>query len=303
MKALAIDLGGHKIAAALVDFDHGPPEIYCRFVTPTPESREPDDVLRALVKIIINMTRGDNIETVGVGLPGFIDKTRRRVKKLTNFAKFENVNFVEDLEKLLIDEGLPIKVFIENDANCFAVGEGVCGAAQGCDDYVVVTLGTGIGGGIVVGGRLLIGAHGQAGEIGHITGLGGFPCMCGGFSHIETLAAADGIERLAGENGLPADFKLLWERRGEEYVRALLEPGLDALARCIASVSVVTDPEIIIINGGMSRADNLINELNPRVLKYLPSASKPNLKIEVSKLGVNAVFFGAASLSGNAAQI
>lgn len=297
MKTLGIDLGGHKIAAATVDFGQELPQICSRLIVPTPESRLPDDVMRALVNTVLELSCYGKIESVGIGLPGFISKDRRHVEKLTNFEGFENLEFVVMLENMLKQKDIEAKVFIENDANCFAIGEGVRGTARGISDFVVLTLGSGIGAGIVTGGRLLLGAHGQAAEAGHMTGLGELPCKCGGVSHIETFAAADGIERRAAEKGLPADFKMLWNRRNEDTeVRALLEQTLDALARCVASVSVVTDPEIVVLNGGMSKAIDLIETLTPIVMKYLPLTYRPNLRLAISSLGADAVFYGAASL-------
>lgn len=296
MKAVGVDLGGHKIAAALVDLSCEPPRICARSVAATPESRTPGDVIQALVKIIAELAQGEEIGQVGVGLPGFINKNRRVIEKLTNFNGFENVEFVSMTENALAANGIRARVSIENDANCFAVGEGVSGLARGLSDYVVFTLGTGIGTGIVAGGRLLLGAHGQAGEGGHITDCVDLPCNCGGYSHAETIAGADGIERAAREKGLAADFKALWENRGDAKVRTVLNPALDSLARCISTISVITDPEMVVLSGGMSRAENLILELRPIVMKYLPATFKPNLQIEISKLGLDAVFYGAASL-------
>jgi len=296
MKAIGADLGGHKIAAALVDYGGGQARIEKRRVAPTPDSRTISDVTDAIVQMITELSRGEEIAAVGIGLPGFIAGNRRRVEKLTNFSNFDYVEFAAIVESALEKNGIKTAVFIENDANCFAIGEGIGGAARGLSDYVVLTLGTGIGAGIVAGGKLLLGAHGHAGEAGHITGLCNLPCKCGGFSHVETLAAADGVEGVSREKGLPADFKTLWERRGEAAVWEVLDRALDELARCIASVSVITDPEIFILSGGMSRAENLISELRPRVVKYLPASFKPNLKIEISELGEDAVFYGAASL-------
>lgn len=296
MKAVGIDLGGHKIAAALVDYTDGGSRIERRLVVVTPESRTPQDVTLAVVGMITELAGGEKIAAVGIGLPGFISRDRRRVEKLTNFKNFDHIEFAAVVEAALAESGLSVKVFIENDANCFALGEGVKGSACSVSDYVVLTLGTGIGGGVVVGGKLLLGAHGQAGEVGHLTGLGDLPCNCGGFSHVETIGAADGVERASRERGLPGDFKTLWGMRDESAAREVLDPALDALARCIASVSVITDPEKIILSGGMSRAEGLIAELEPRVFKYLPSGFKPNLKIEVSLLREDAVYYGAASL-------
>lgn len=296
MKTIGIDLGGHKIGAAVVEFGDVHADIRMRSLRETPAERDTESVLKALVEIIVGMSAGERIETVGIGLPGFISKDRRGVEKLTNFSGFENVQFAELLEKALAGHGIGAKIYMENDANCFALGEGVRGAARGMSDYVVLTLGTGVGGGIVAGGRLLSGAHGFAGEVGHIVSAGDLPCMCGGFSHIESLAGADSVEKAAIAAGLPSDFVTLWKHRSDEKVSKIIEPALDALARCIASVSVITDPEITILNGGMSKAENLVEELTPKILKYLPSPYKQKLRLEISRLGGDAVFYGASFL-------
>lgn len=296
MKTIGVDLGGHKIAAAIVDFGGELPKIHARLVRPTPESREVGEVTEALAEMITELSGDEKIVAIGVGLPGFINKKRRVIEKLPNFANFENVEFADKLEKVLNERGISARVFLENDANCFAVGEGVRGAALGMSDYVIFTLGTGIGAGIVAGGRLLTGAHGFAGEAGHVSVCDNLPCMCGGFAHAESFAGADAVEKTALAAGLPGDFEALWKVRYEDRVRGILEPALDALARCAASVSVITDPEIIVLNGGVSRAQDLAGELMPRVLKYLPAPFKPKLRIEISKLGGDAVFYGASSL-------
>lgn len=296
MKTIGIDLGGHNIAAAVVDFSGGQAEIRSRAARPTPAARDTASVLDAMAEMIAGLSDGEKIESAGLGLPGFISKNRMVIEKLTNFSGFENVEFASLLKKALAGRGIDIKVTMENDANCFALGEGVRGAARGMSDYVVLTLGTGVGGGIVAEGRLLHGAHGFAGEVGHIAAGSGLPCMCGGFSHVESLAGADSVEKAAVSAGLPGDFAELWRRRGETEVRAVLDPALEALARCAASVSVITDPEIIVLNGGVSMAENLIEELTPRILKYLPSPFRPKLRLEVSRLGSDAVFYGASSL-------
>lgn len=299
MKTIGIDLGGHKIAAAVVDFGGGAAGICSRLVRATPASRDTGSVLSALADMIATVSGSEKISSVGIGLPGFISKNRRIVEKLTNFSGFDNVEFAALLEKTLAGLGIGAKVFMENDANCFALGEGINGAARGMSDYVVLTLGTGIGGGIVAGGQLLSGAHGFAGEVGHIAVGREASCMCGGFSHIESLTGADSVEKAAVAAGLPGDFAVLWNRRSEAGVREIIEPALDALARCAASVSVITDPEIVVFNGGMSKAEALTEELTPRILKYLPAPFRPKLRLEISKLGNDAVYYGASSLGAD----
>lgn len=299
MKRIGIDLGGHKIAAASVEFGGELPKICARLVRPTPESREVGEVTGALADMVAALSENEKIGAVGVGVPGFVNKNRRVIEKLTNFSDFENVTFADKLEEALAERGISAGVFLENDANCFAIGEGVRGAARGMSDYAVLTLGTGIGGGIVAGGRLLLGAHGFGGEVGHVSVCGDLPCKCGGSAHAESLAGADSVENAALAVGLPADFEALWMTRHDEEVRVILGPALDALARCVASISVITDPEIFVLSGGVSRAKGLVGELTPLVLKYLPAPFRPKLRIEISTLGSDAVFYGASSLGSD----
>lgn len=295
MRTIGIDLGGHTISAASIAFAETP-TIGERIILPTPQARKESEVLSALAKIICTLCREEKICTIGIGLPGFIARDRRRINKLTNFPMFENIDFVDRMECVLRNEGIESRLFIDNDANCFALGEGALGAAKGMKDYVVLTLGTGVGAGLVANGRLICGANGIAGEPGHIPILGSLSCNCGGISHIETYAGADSVEREARKLGLPEDFALLWNRRDEPLYKELIDSVIDALARCIASLMVVLDPEIIVLNGGLSQADGIAEVLKLAALPYLPIPSRSAFRVEVSTLGSDAGLYGAALL-------
>ena len=294
MKVIGIDLGGHKTAAAEIDLACG----LCGEVVevPTPSSRTAADVFQTIADIVKEVTPEKEL-LIGIGIPGYLNRSRTRVALLTNFNGINNMELPVLLEAYLEKQGLCASVKMENDANCAALGEGIGGAAQGCADYTVLTLGSGVGSGVVSGGRLLIGAHGMAGEAGHMSvGAEKNLCLCGGFMHLEQSFSADRIEKRAAAAMLPADFKELWTRRSEERIRPLMGDALDTLARSIASLCVVTDPEMIILSGGISRALGLREELLPLVLNYLPIPYRETFDLRISALGSKAALIGAGSL-------
>ena len=297
MIRIGVDLGGHTILAAAVDFDGGEPHILSKLEAATPSDRDLNEVTSLISRMVISLADGEPVTSVGVGVPGFVCRDRRRVARLTNFNSARDVDFASMLESALTLRGCGAEVFIENDANCAALGEGFCGAARGCRDYIVLTLGTGVGSGIVANGTLVAGAHGMGGEAGHMALTNDDTlCGCGGRGHVESAASADWTETRAAAAGLPADFKLLWERRDESTASDVLEPALDALARCIASLAAVTDPELVVISGGMSRAAGLADELRARSERYLSAPFRSVLRIEISKLCGEAAVIGAAGL-------
>jgi glucokinase len=297
MLKIGIDLGGHTISAAAAEADGGVLRFVSRAEKTTPSSRSIGDVVGCLSGVVRELAGGKDVQSVGVGIPGFVDLKRKKIVRLTNFHSLENIEFASLLEEELASSGLRAPVLLENDANCAAVGEGACGAAAGCRDYVVFTLGTGIGSGIVANGKLLSGTHGMAGEAGHMSLTSSkVRCGCGAVGHVEQAASADWLENNARVAGLPGDFKLLWSRRKEPAVAVFIEPALDALSRCIASVSVLVDPEVVILSGGMSRAEGLADELSRRVEAYLPVPFRRYLALKVSKLGSDAALWGALSL-------
>lgn len=294
MRSLAFDLGGHNISAALVSAG-GDVRILNKISVKTPESRELREVASAMSELAVQLLAGGSCCFSGMGLPGFIGSDRRTVKKLTNFP-IADVDFVSAAESAFADKGIDVPIYIENDANCAALGEGLCGAARGLSDYVVFTLGTGIGSGIVTGGRLLTGAHGIAGEAGHVSTERDVPCACGGTGHAEGAAGADSVQEAAAAIGLPGSFRELWSMRERPEAEALLGFTLDAIARCIASVTVITDPQLVVLNGGVSRAAGIADAIRERTLPLLPEPFRAGFKITLSELGDDAALYGASLL-------
>jgi len=301
MLSIGIDLGGHTLSAGIVDLKARPPFIISRIDMPSPAGRHKSDVIGILAEAVAALAGGNETDSVGIGMPGFLDKKRETVVRLTNFPAFEDVRLPDILKEIIALKDLHVNVSMENDANCAALGEGIAGAARGCHDYIVITLGTGIGAGIVANGALVAGGHGIAGEAGHLSIMeDGILCCCGGISHLESAASADAIEKAALKCGMPADFKYIWEHRDEKEAETIVERALDSLARGIASLVATTDPERVILSGGMSKARGLAGELAIRVPPYLPAPFRPYLNIVTSSLGGDAAIIGAASLSAKA---
>lgn len=296
MKHIGIDLGGHTISAALVSFD-GEPRLLSSATIKTPAGRDLVSVVGKLEDLALMWAApGDDI-SVGIAVPGFVDKEREKIVKLTNFTGCDGAALASMMAANLRARRISVRAAMENDANCAALGEGIAGCARGLSDYIVLTLGTGIGGGVITDGRLLRGAHGMGGECGHIAvGSEGSPCRCGGTSHLEGCASADWIERRAAEAGLPGDFRELWQLREEASVMAILSPALDAIARGIASLYAIFDPQAVILSGGMSRAEGLDAEVAVRLPKYLSAPFAPYAEIKISESGGEAALIGAASL-------
>ena len=284
--AIGMDLGGHTLGAALVTGT----TLKDRAEVPTPEGRPLEAVLEAMEGLARRLApRGT---PVGVGLPGMIDAPRERFLRGPNFPGWSGLPF-----RRLLQERLGAPVRLENDANCYALGEGFAGAARGLRDYVVFTLGTGIGGGVVCAGRLLRGAHGMGGELGHLSIGGKAPCGCGGKGHLESVAAADGLESRGKSRGLPPDARRLWEMREKDPVaRAVWDESLEALAEGIASAVHTFDPEALILGGGMSAAPGLLDALRPLVEERLSDPFRPLLDLRRSSLGNGAALWGAAAL-------
>jgi glucokinase len=266
----------------------------------TPHGRGVSAVIGVMADAIADLAGGGAVSGIGVAIPGMIDADRGHVRSMPNFpVEWRDLDVADRLAVAIRSRGpdvIDMPVRIENDANCYALGEGIAGAAVGVNDFIAVTMGTGMGCGIVSGGRLVTGAHGMAGEAGHLVVGGDAACGCGGIGHAETLAAADGISRRARELGLPEDFSDLWGMRGNRDADAVIDTALDAMARAIASLCHMLDPELVILGGGMSRAPGIREAVHSRARPYLSGPFKTALRLEISPLGNDAALYGAAAI-------
>jgi fructokinase len=260
---IGIDLGGTKIEAAVLAPDGS---LCLRHRIPTPRGYGAAlDAIAGLVRGIDSQLGGAG--SVGVGIPGVISPATGLVKNANSIA-LNGHPFDRDLAQAL---GRAVRV--ENDANCFALSEAADGAGAGRHCVFGVILGTGCGGGIVIGGQVLQGRHRIAGEWGH-TPLPwptaeespGIPCWCGHNDCLETRLSGPGLARdCDGPEAQDATGIPVRAAAGEAAARAALARHADRLARGLAVVINVLDPDIIVLGGGLSNMDHLYAEL-PRLL-------------------------------------
>ena len=244
---------------------------------------------------------GSPLPGVGVGLPGLLDREAGCVRQSPNLPWLVDAPVRE-----LLGEGLglpPAQVILENDANVAALGEQWLGAARGARHLLLLTLGTGIGGGLILDGRLFVG-EGLAGEIGHVTvDPEGRPCGCGSRGCLETLASASAARRRAIERGLPreapGDLELL-AKLGRAHAgpeRELLEHVGYDLGRGLADVGDLLDVRMFVVGGGFSAA---LDVLEPGIRRALGEWSYgeriAGVRLVRATLGGSAGWIGAARL-------
>ncbi|HEX9019902.1 MAG TPA: ROK family protein [Nitrospirota bacterium] len=304
---IGVDLGGTNLRTALLSQEG---EILDRQKEATRASGGWKTVVTRLVENIARQRelaaqRGLDVAAVGVGAPGVIRMDKGIVVKSPNFPDWNNLPLREELEK-----ALNISVIIENDANAAALGEQWRGAGRGIGSMILLTLGTGVGGGIILDNRIWHGADGMAGEIGHMTIIpDGRKCGCGNTGCLEMYSSARGIvqsyrEEL-GRNAQPA-AGLLNEITSEKIyqaahagdptaLRVMKEMGR-ALGIGIASLINIFNPEMIVVGGGVKDAWPLfISATHEEVLKRAFQVPAERTRIVPSMLGDDAGMMGAAA--------
>jgi glucokinase len=309
MDTIGIDIGGTKIAGALVNSEG---VIVRESRVPTP-IEDPAALVSAVVALINELRAGQEVIGAGVAMAGFIDAAQSSVIYGTNFG-WKNFPLKSEIEAKL-----DIPVIIENDANAAGWAEYRYGAGRGFKHMVMLTLGTGVGGAVIVDGRMLRGGFGVAGELGHLRVVpDGIPCGCGQNGCIESYASGTALLREArelAESGKPEGARLaelqkqVGELTGKEVYQALVEkdPGAVALlnqlaswlGQTIASLSAVLDPEVVVIGGGVSAAGEMLLEpIRAAYRKYAPAGGfRPELKLAIAEFVNDAGVVGAADLA------
>ncbi len=302
-----IDIGGTNTVFGAVDAEgrlHGEGRL------PTAQYADLDDFIAALAGAIRRLTDKVELAGIGIGVPN-ANPRAGTIEDPPNLPWRGIVPFVEKFERYF--PGIPIR--IDNDANAAALGEMTCGAARGMRDFIVVTLGTGVGSGFVSGGRLLSGAHGLAGELGHVTvEPGGRLCGCGRRGCLETYASASGVCRtvfeLLAECAEASELRAIAPdeltplriteaaRRGDALARMAWELTGQRLGRALANAALITDPEAIVLFGGVAGAGELL--FDP-TRKSLEESLLPHFRGRIKLLpsGVpdaHAAILGAAAL-------
>lgn len=291
MNRIGIDLGGTKIEGILLD-DRG--NTIDRKRIPTEQHEGYTTIVDRIVDLTRSLLKKGPSLPVGICTPGAIDPTSGRLKN-SNTVCLIAQPLKEDLEERL---GLP--VFMENDANCFALAEAELGAAKGYAMVFGVIMGTGVGGGIVINGKIHRGPNHIAGEWGHhVLYPNGNECYCGNKGCVETYISGPALEKqwqdLTGEKHqlkYIANFKY-----HQQYVQ-WKDSFLLNYGRALAHIIDILDPDVIVLGGGVSNVDMLYNEGIEAVYKEVFS-EKVVTPILKNRLGDSAGVFGAAMLGGH----
>jgi glucokinase len=305
-----LDVGGTKILGVVLDRDD-PRRVLAERRVPTPIGA--DGLMAALLGTVEELVAAVGPpSSVGVGVPGLVDH-----EGMLHFGP--HLPGIVDLPiALRMADALGVPAMADNDANCAALAEQRVGAGRGVSDALVVTFGTGIGAGIVVGGRLLSGGSGFAGEVGHmVVEAAGPPCPCGRRGCWERFASGTGLSRLARDAALAGTLNAVVAtaggpeevrgehvtdaaRRGDPGAQEVLGEFAEWVARGLANLANVLDPGIIVLGGGLVAAADLLLEpvraaFAERVMAYEQRAPIP---IVPAELGERAGAIGAALLPG-----
>jgi fructokinase len=299
MSLFGVDLGGTKIEGAVID-PRRPDHALCRLRLPTESSKGYRHIIRQVARLVGMLERKSGVKRpawIGIGTPGVVDP-RTGVLKNSNTGCLNGHPVREDLAA-----ALGVEARVANDANCFALAEAVFGAGRNRGVVVGLILGTGCGGGVVVGGRVLDGLHGIAGEWGHNPMRGErTPCYCGRSGCVETVIAGPALERYYRERtGRNIRMPEIVARAGagDAAARATLRRLGSKFGEAIAAVINILDPDAVVIGGGVGNIDILYGEQTRRAV--LRNVFNTELRTEFLRptLGDSAGVFGAAMLSAS----
>ena len=298
---LGVDVGGTKTRFVLVD-DHGVALAAATRPTPAREGRQA--MLDVIVDGVRELGAGRELTGVGVGAAGVIDRAAGRVVAASDsFDGWAGTDVAAELEPRL-----GVAVSVDNDVTAFLAGEAGAGAVQGVYDALGITLGTGVGGAVLLDGRIVHGRNGAAGEIGHVPGFGDEPCTCGQRGHLEAMASGRSIARRYGarvSGREPATASVVAElaRRGDPDAVAVFEDAGRAVGRAILIVAGLLDVHDVVIGGGVSASWDLIEPSIRLAVWAEPPVSGYPVRIERSRLGGDAAAIGAALLGRTAAKL
>ncbi len=309
---IGIDLGGTNIKFITMN---GKMETGELLSLPTPIAEGRDAVTATMVAGCRNVAESEGIDWrqvggVGVGSPGPLDRERGILLSLPNLPGMDNLPLQDILE-----HQLDVPVRIENDANAAAYGEFIKGAGQSVDNMVMLTLGTGLGSGIIIDGKILHGAHSEGGELGHmLVAVEGRQCPCGQSGCIEQYVSAANIPRYAemeirktGEGRLAAvlkekgllackDVTEAW-RKGDQTGKRIWEEAMKYLAMGCVNVCRIFDPDRIVLAGGMTNAgDSLLEPLKRHWAAMNWTMLENKTDIAIATLGNEAGAIGAAGV-------
>ena len=315
MVYIGIDVGGTTAKAGVVD-EGG--NILYKASCPTGIERSFEDIAADMVALCRRVVHESghamaDIAAVGVGIPGQQDP-RTGLVALCNNLDWRNVPLMERL-----CDGLGLPVFVDNDANVAALAESVFGASRGVPSSILVTLGTGVGGGIVFNGKVLSGAHGVGGEIGHmIVVVDGEPCNCGHRGCWEKYASATAIIRMGSAlmkkkpdcalarqmegdaSRLNAKAVLDLAKAGDGDCMEIFSTYVKYLCIGLSNLIDIFDPDMVVLGGGVAYAgDFLLDAVRASLRDYLYLPELSTTQVELARLGNDAGIIGAAMLGRN----
>jgi glucokinase len=310
---IGIDLGGTNIVAAVVDENH---KILSKEAVETGCPRPSLDICNEIAMLSYKAAQSaqiafKDIEWIGVGSPGIVNVETGIVEYANNLG-FDNVPLAK-----IVEEKTQKKVYIENDANAAAYGEVLAGAARGKKHAIVITLGTGVGSGIIIDSKIYSGFNFAGAEIGHIViKKGGRPCSCGQKGCFETYASATGLIKTTKEYMLKNKKSVLWDlcdndikkitgktafdamKSGDKTGEKVINEYTSDLATGITNILNIFQPEVLCIGGGISKEGNYL--LNPLIRKIhslqFDNPNRKHTEIVCATLGNDAGIIGAAML-------
>ena len=313
MIRIGVDVGGTGIQIGVVDSEN---RIIREGSIPTRTELPFEEQIRRIADCIVETVRAagfseDDIASVGIGIPGIASAKTGEIIKCTNMG-WNHVPFREVFSRYLNKP-----VHIDNDANVAALAESVAGVSAGTSSSVFITIGTGIGSGIIIDGRIWSGAHHIGGELGHVIfDLDGVACTCGNHGCLERYCSATALIRMAREavsenpdslilqsvNMDPSriEAKTVFDAARAEDPLALSVYGryIDCLAQAVASVVNLLDPEVIVLGGGVSKAGSfLLDPLTREYSRYVLFNDQPLPPVRLAVLGPEAGIIGAAMLT------
>lgn len=306
---VGVDIGGTSVKVGICDLNGALLHTYEGPTEADKGSEVACNNIASYARLIVEQSpySWEQVEGVGVGTAGFLDIPNGIIKFSPNLG-FRNVPL-----KAILEEKLGKKVLVNNDANVAALGEAWAGAGRGVDHCVCYTLGTGVGGGIIIGGKIVEGFAGMAGELGHmaiVPDLEAIQCGCGKMGCLETVSSATGIIRMAKDAVERGDRTSLSfvphimakdvvdaAKAGDEVAARIVTRAAYYLGKSMAQVAVVLNPQRFIVGGGVSKAGEfLFEQIREAFQKATPDIVAEGVEIVPAVLGNNAGVVGAAGL-------
>lgn len=297
---LAVDVGGTHVRVALFPAVGDRPLRLERIATQEPGAPLLDRLMALIERL--RPTSG-RLQAIGVAAPGPLDPLRGVIYRTPNIPEWQNLPL-----KAVLEERFGTPVRLGNDANLAALGEWRFGAGRGHHHLIYLTISTGIGGGVIVSDRLLVGAHGLGAELGHVPVMQGGPvCSCGRRGHLEAIAAGPAIAayllarrpELAAQGPLTAADVARLARQGDPLAQAAFRRAGRALGRAIAGFLHIFNPTIVILGGGVSRSAALWLPVLERTLRagVMDPQFLTDLQLTTAALGDSAGLMGALVLA------